>query len=132
MTNNPPIEEFDIDQDTIDLLSEALGLYQKEIDSRRPEDYEVFLPNMKKFMGAYTYLSQIAEKCGGSIEKLKFDRREINGGITAYFTVLYLSGDDVVRFCDFIKEAQSISIDSLVDGRVCLSMTFKDIFKKIK
>ena len=115
-----------------DMLPAAWAEYQREIESRCPNDYEVYLPNMTKLMSTYTFLSQLVAAHGGEIEDLKFDRRETNGGVTAYFTVLYLVGEDLVQFCDLIRGAHALSIDSLVDGSVCISMTFKDVFRKVK
>ena len=115
-----------------ELLTEAYRLYQEEIESRHPDDYEVYLPNMSKLMCTYGFLSQYAAEHGGSIENLKFDRRETSGGITAYFTVLDLKGEELTEFCRFTKEAHALSIDALIDGTVCLSMTFTDVFKKIR
>ena len=113
-----------------ELLTEAYRLYQEEIESRRPENYEVYLLNMSKLMCAYGFLSQIAAEHDGSVEELKFDRRETSGGITAYFTVLDLKGEELSEFRRLIGEAHALSIDALIDGTICLSMTFTDVFKK--
>lgn len=122
----------DTDKDLEGFLSEAYRLYEAEIQSRCPEDYEVYLPNMSKLMCTYAFLSQIAAEQGGRVEDLKFDKREINGGIVAYFTVIHLSGESLTKFCDLIKEAYSVGFCPMLDDTICLSMTFEDVFRKIR
>lgn len=133
MSKNPVDEkEFEPDQEAMDFLSAAWELYRKEIDGRHPEDYEVYLPNMSKLMCTYGFLQQVAAECGGTVEELRFDRRETFGEVVAYFRVFSLAGDNLAKFCDLVKSADNLGIDALTDGTVCIGMTFKDVFRKVK
>lgn len=124
--------EDELDQESTELLLATWELYREEIESRRPEDYEVYVPNMSKLMAMHGFLKQIAQEFDGKVDELKFDRRETFGEIIAYFRYFALEGEDLIRFCDLVKGADNFDIEPLTDGTVSIGMTFRDIFKKIK
>ena len=112
-----------------DFLQEVWGIYEKEMASRKLEDYEADPEQMKKLAAVYRFFSENAAKNGGFLDPLRLVPTEVNGGITAYFTVFYIAGDEIARFCEAIKNASALSIDSLDDGTVCISMTIPRVFK---
>lgn len=106
-------------------------LYKKEVAQRKESDYAVNDVQMKKLLSAYQFFSEICEKRGGEIEELEIKPTEVNGGITAYFTVFYIDKvEDFSRLSKIVNDMGAISIDSLVDGRVCISFTIPGVFYK--
>lgn len=104
-------------------------LYKREMNSRNNDDYEADPTQMQKLIDAYGFFMEIAGTCNGKVELSKLVPREINGGITAYFTVFYLNGESVRQFCKILQGFSALSIDSLEDGTVCLSFTVPRVFR---
>ena len=104
-------------------------LYEKEMQSRDNADYTVNREQMQKLIDAYGFFNKIAQECGGTIEPFRIVPKEVNGGITAYFRVFHIFGDNVARFCEVVRNVSALSIDSLDNGTVCLSMTIPRVFK---
>ena len=98
--------------------------------SRSNSDYEVNPEQMQKLIDAYGYFMEIAAIYNGTVEPLKLEPKRINGGITAYFTVFHLAGENIKRFCEVVQGFSALSIDSLEDGTVCLSFTVPKVFRE--
>lgn len=113
-----------------DYAKQVWELYEQEMNSRKDSDYEVNSGQMQKLIDAYGFFMELAAKNNGKVEPFRIAPKEVSGGITAYFTVFYLSGDDIERFCDIVRGFSAISIDSLKDGTVCLSFTVPKVFKR--
>lgn len=104
-------------------------LYESEMCSRSNADYEADPEQMQKLIDAYGFFMEIAASCNGTVNPLKLVPKEVNGGITAYFTVFHLYGDNLKRFYDVMQCFSAMSIDSLADGTVCLSFTVPNVFR---
>lgn len=113
-----------------ELLKEAWELYEKEMASRSDDDYEVNEVQMKKFIDAYAFFSEACAKSGGEIEDMELVPHEETGGITAYFRVFYIHGDDLARLAKVVGNMSAISIDSMIDGRICISFNIPRVFYK--
>ena len=104
-------------------------LYEQEMESRNNADYEADPVQMQKLIDAYGFFAEMALSCGGKVNPVKIVPKEICSGITAYFTVFYLNGDNIRRFCEVVQGFSALSIDSLTDGTVCLSFTVPNVFR---
>ena len=113
-----------------DYAKQIWEMYEKEMSSRKNADYEVTPEQMQKLIDAYGFFMEVAASGNGKVEPFKIVPKEVNGGITAYFSVFYLSGDDIQRFCKVVSSFSALSIDSLKDGTVCLSFTVPRVFKR--
>lgn len=113
-----------------EIAKKVWELYQAEMASRREEDYELNEVQMRKLIDSYAFFVEIAERDGGEIEPFKIEPLETTGGVTGYFTVFYLHGEDVQRFCKIVGNMSAISIDSTSDGDVCISFTIPRVFQK--
>lgn len=113
-----------------ELLKLLMESYENEMASRNDSDYEVNEVQFRKLSNAYGFFSELVEKNNGTIEELKLTPKEVNGGITAYFTLLYVSGDDILRLSKVVGNMGTLSIDSTVDGEVCISFTIPGVFYK--
>lgn len=110
-------------------FEEIWRLFEEEMAKRDNADYTVDRAQMQKLVDTYGVFEKLARECGGSIEPFRIVPKEVNGGVTAYFQVFSVFGENVARFCDAVRGASALSIDSLTDGRVCISMTIPGVFK---
>ena len=105
-------------------------LYEEAMASRNDADYEPNPEQMKKLIEGFTFFMEMAVSCHGTVEPLSLVPKKESCGITAYFRVFNLIGDDLKRFCEIVQGFSAMSIDSLVDGTVCLSFTVPKVFRK--
>ena len=105
-------------------------IYEEEMSKRENADYEKCDEQMKKLSEAYQFFSDIAEEQNGRVDPLRIVPKEEHCGVTAYFTLFYLNGDELQRFSKIVGDMSAISIDSLTDGTVCISFTIPNVFKK--
>ena len=113
-----------------DVSKKVWELYEAEMASRNNSDYQVDEEQMRKLIDAYAFFVEIAERDGGKVDPFRLVPKEVNGGVTCYFTVFYLYGKDVQRFCEIVRNMSAISIDSTSDEKVCISFTIPRVFKK--
>lgn len=105
---------------------------RKDIDSRDNADYELNAVQFRKLADAYSFFKGVAEDNGGRVERLKLVPREENGGVTAYFTIFYISDDDIMKFASIAKSMSALSIDATLDNEVCISFTIPHVFYKVR
>jgi len=82
-----------------------------------------------KLRNVVAFLSRIAQlnDIDADIE-VQCEPKERHGYINAIFTVFDLSGEQVEEFASLIESATAFDVDSLNDGRVCLSITIPNVF----
>ena len=105
-------------------------LYEREMESRNNSNYEADLVQFQKLIDAYGFFMELAALNNGRVEPLKLVPKEVSGGITAYFTVFYLTSENIQRFCDVVRDFAALSIDSMNDGSVCISFTIPKVFRR--
>lgn len=110
-------------------LKQFWEIYEQELASRNSDDYEVNSEQLPKYIAAYDFFAKLAKKNGGMIEPIRLAPTEVSGGVTAYFNLFYLCDEEITQFAEIIKCAAALSIDSLVDGRVCVSFTIPKVFR---
>lgn len=115
-------------------FNEFLDCYRKsesEIRSRSNSDYEVNDDKMNRLNSLIEYIRDLAELDSDMVvDPVKLEPRRINSGITVYTNVVFVFEDGLTRFAEAIKNADSMSIDATVDGRVCISFGISNVFKK--
>lgn len=108
-------------------ISEAIKIYKDEIASRNNEDYEINYPQWEKLEFACNFFRKMVSD-ENSLE-IMAEPREVCGGVTATFSLFYISGEDIDDLKEVIGDSSAISIDALVDGRVCISLTIPDVYR---
>ena len=103
------------------------ALYSKIMSIRKDSDFVVNQPQMDKLVDVLTFFMDTAKKLDGKVEPVKLVPREEHGGVTATFLVFDIYGDDVARFCDVMRYASAIGIDSMDEG-ICISVTIPNVF----
>ena len=117
-----------MDQDA--LLKWAYEAYLKGIESRKDEDYEVDKVQMAKLVRAYRFFSDLAKRDGGHVEPFDITPRMQSSGITAYFTVFYVTDNEMEEFAEIMRDASALSMDSTLDNEVCISFNIPNVFRR--
>lgn len=109
-------------------LMEAFEEYQAEMDSRDNADYMVNRPQLQKLAGAYQFFVEYANDNGGKVDPVEFIPKNEHCGVTAYYTLFAPFGEELEKFKQVIQDASAISIDSLVNGDICISINIPNVF----
>ena len=112
-----------------EFLQEVWQVYEEELAKLSNDDYIINVAQMGKLREAYKFFHDITEECGGEIEPLKLEPKEVNGGITVYMTLFYLSDENLKKFGEIVGNMSAISIDAMEDGDVCISFTIPGVFR---
>ena len=113
-----------------DYLKVFWEVVDAEMASRNDSDYEVNQPQMQKLIEAYSFFKRVVDTSGGSIEPFRISPKAIHGGVTAYYPLFYLNGDDLKKLATIVGNMSAISIDSMSNGDVCISYNVPNVFKK--
>lgn len=103
-------------------------LWHEEMNSRRNEDYEENPEQMNKLRTIVDCFLDLSADLDGEIEPIRLIPKEVHGGITATFTLVYLDGDSVKHFCEALSACSAITMEA-TDRGVCISCTIADVFR---
>lgn len=118
---------------TVDeFLREAVEAYEEEMASRDNSDYEVNEGQMSKLLDAYKFFLELAHRGGGRVEELQLEPKQEFAGITAYFVVFDVSGEDLKRFAEIVGNCSAFGMDTTSDDEVCISFNIPEVFQKRK
>lgn len=90
--------------------------------------FKVNKPQLDKLTKVFNFFANMATEHSGEIEPLSLKASEIHGGVTATFPAFDIAGDDIKRFCDALECTSALSIDAMLSGDVCISVTVPDVF----
>lgn len=105
-------------------------IYQKYLAKEKNEDYEINFSQLEKFADIMNFFKDILPLNGGKIEEVHLVPKEVRGDLIAKFLVLDLYFDQIQRFCDVMRGASTLSIDSTTDGNVCISISVNNVYRK--
>lgn len=111
-----------------EFVAEFGNLYGKIMDLKKDSDYVVNRPQMDKMISVLDFFMSTAKKLNGRVKPVRLVPREEHGGVTASFIVFDIYGDDVKKFCDVMRHASAIGIDSMKNGEICIAVTIPNIF----
>ena len=107
-------------------------LYERIMSLRNDDDYVINQPQMDKLIEVLDFFLDSAKKNNGEVEPVALVPREEHGGVTATFIVFDVYGEDIKKFCKVIGYVSALGIDSMLDGRVCISVTVPNVFVPIE
>lgn len=113
-----------------ELIKMAWEAYEQEMASRDTRDYELNGEQFQKLIDAYKFFCDYVEANDGEIEPFRIVPTEVHGGITVCVDLLYLHGEMLEQFCRILSGASAISIDSKINGKVCISINIPNVYKK--
>lgn len=105
------------------------AVYNNILSIRKDKDYVVDNTQMQHFLDIVLFFRNLQESIGGEIYPIKIEPRMESGGFTAEFSVFDIYLEQVRAFCNVLQYASAVSIDG-DDGRVCISITVPNIFRK--
>ncbi len=105
--------------------------YSSLLEEASKFNYEVNEEQFAKLLDLVKFFKEYIKENGGSAEPVNLDPREIHSGLTVSFVVFNITGDEIQKFCDVVKNTTALSIDATNDEKVCISMTIPDVFRKI-
>ena len=98
------------------------------LKDRNDEDYVINRPQWMKMLRVLKYFSDLADSCNGELVPTHVQPCLEHGGVTVYFTVLDLQGNDIIGFCHALALTNAVTIDSTTDGRVCISVSIPNVY----
>lgn len=114
----------------MDIL-EVYKWYEEDLEKRDNDDYALIPDQFKKLRDAYLFFSKIASRYNGEVEKLKLVPKEVSSGVTARYDGFYVFGNDMEELGEHIKNMASISIEPLLNGKIEISFTIPNVFRKV-
>lgn len=121
-----------MNKDNEQIVKEFGKQYVKVLQEAERLNYCVNYTQFEKLDKIIKFFNGYIKDCGGAIQSVLLTPQEIHGGLTANFGVFDISGDQVAKFCDVLKDASAVSIDATLDGEVCISLTVPDVFTTMK
>lgn len=108
---------------------QQLGIeYLKLLEESKDKHYEINEVQYKKLERVILYFKKYIKENGGSADPIDLTPNIGGNGLTCYFTLFDICGDEVQEFCDVIKGVSAFSLDATNDGQVCISVTVPNIF----
>lgn len=112
-----------------DIAKMFADAYENVMSKRDSKDYEVNPIQWKRLIDLVQFLYETAEY-DGKVLPVNLVPKEIVGGVTAEFTLFYIHGNEVLKFCEVLKHASAVSVDATTDGQVVISATIPNVFRK--
>lgn len=109
-------------------LCKVGNYYRNVMQLRKDSDYVVNQSGMDKLNKIVDFFEETAKELDGNIERPMLIPSQTSGDVTAYFPVFYIHSAKVERFCNLMRECSAISVDSTVDGKVCISCTVPHVY----
>ena len=113
-----------------EVLRQYYELFENAIESLDNEDYVLDIPQLHKLIDAYLFFRSVAESCNGTVEAEVIEPRRQVGGITANFTLFYITGEEIARFSEVVKGFSAMSMDVVDKNKVCISVTVPGVYKR--
>lgn len=107
---------------------------KNQMDRKNNEDYVPNTVQQTKLLMLTDLLCDKAQDIGDAyVEPIELIPKECCGGTNAYFTFFALNGEEQVKkFAKEISWCSALSLHAAPDGRVCISFTVPDTYRKKK
>ncbi len=107
----------------------ALGVTLEEsFDGLNDEDYRINPEQWTKMLDAVSFFNDYVKEKEGKLEPCRLQPKMQHGGITAYSRCFDVTASDVQQFAKAISCASAITIDTMLSGEVCISLTIPNVF----
>lgn len=103
-------------------------LYEQLMSEEKDDDYVINPPQAEKFKNLVEFLAKEVELQHGSMDKIELVPKEKRGDVLVYFTDFTIRGSKVRQACELLSECSVFGVDSLIDGKVCISCTIPNVF----
>lgn len=105
---------------------------KNQMDKENNEDYVPNVVQQTKLLMLTDLLCDKAQDIGDAyVEPVELIPKECCGGTNAYFTFFSLNGEEQVKkFAKEISWCSALSLHATLDGRICISFTVPDTYRK--
>lgn len=112
-----------------DLIKNFMSRYEKIIESRNNDDFEVNLSQMTVFAELVSIFEKMTQKYDGRLNIEKLEPRREHGWLSAELRYFDISFDELPRFGELLKSASAFGIEPN-DGGFTVSVTVPNIYVK--
>ena len=114
--------------DDFEFAKRFQGGLEKYLQETSDEDFTLNPPQALAFSTLVCRLKALAQKTDGTVEPIHLVPRLGYGDVTAYLPLLALQGEEVHKLCCALRCATAVTVDALIDGNICISITVPDVF----
>ena len=107
-------------------LGNEIMKYEKENKNKTITENK---KQMSKYKYAKGFFVKYLRENGGKLKTYE-NKSEIHNGLTFTKGIIDLTGIDLWRFANSLRFASAVSIDTTIDGQVCVSITIPDTYKE--
>lgn len=104
----------------------------KYLNSRSNSDYEINEPQFEKFKEVLNFFTTLAQENKNTKVDVFLEPKQTVGGLTCTTYLLDFYGKQMEEFNKLLSYCCSVTIDALLDGRVCISVNVSDVFVEKK
>ena len=122
------LDFLDSSIDDLEFSKRLTSALEDELDGLTAEDFDLDPIQAKKLTDLVEFFRKAAEDLGGSVDEVHINPLDPPSGVTASFIVFDLSGEEIQRFCDVIRNCSAISMDVTDKDEICISCTIPGVF----
>ncbi|MBP3398291.1 MAG: hypothetical protein J6K75_00905 [Erysipelotrichaceae bacterium] len=104
----------------------------KILNSRSNSDYEINEPQFEKFKEVLNFFTTLAQENKNTKVDVFLEPKQTVGGLTCTTYLLDFYGKQMEEFNKLLSYCYAVTIDALLDGRICISVNVPDVFVEKK
>ena len=104
----------------------------KYLNSRSNSDFEINDTQFKKFKEVLNFFTTLAQENKNTKVDVFLEPKQKVGGLTCTTNLLDFYGKQMEEFNELLSYCCAVTIDALLDGRVCISVNVPDVFVEKK
>ena len=104
----------------------------KILYSRSNSDFEINEPQFEKFKEVLNFFTALAQENKNTRVAVELEPKQTVGGLTCTTYLLDFYGKQMEEFNKLLSYCCAVTIDALLDGRVCISVNVPDVYVKKK
>lgn len=104
----------------------------KYLNSRSNSDFEINDTQFKKFKEVLNFFTTLAQENKNTKVDVFLEPKQTVGGLTCTTYLLDFYGKQMEEFNKLLSYCCAVTIDALLDGRVCISVNVPDVFVEKK
>lgn len=104
----------------------------KYLNSRSNSDFEINDTQFKKFKEVLNFFTTLAQENKNTKVDVFLEPKQTVGGLTCTTYLLDFYGKQMEEFNKLLSYCCAVTIDAMIDGKVCISVNVPDVFVEKK
>ncbi|MBP3398147.1 MAG: hypothetical protein J6K75_00170 [Erysipelotrichaceae bacterium] len=104
----------------------------KYLNSRSNSDFEINDTQFKKFKEVLNFFTTLAQENKNTKVDVFLEPKQTVGGLTCTTYLLDFYGKQMEEFNKLLSYCCAVTIDTMIDGKVCISVNVPDVFVEKK